>query len=302
MENVNEGDHIVVSIMEHHSNLVPWQQVALKKKAVLDIVELTDDYRLNLDQLKEFLEKSPKIVALNHMSNSLGTINPIKDISRWVHDSGSLLLVDGAQSAPHIPIDMQQLDVDFYTVSSHKMCGPSGLGFLYGKYDLLEQMDPIMYGGDMIREVHARTAKWNNVPFKFETGTPNIADTIAYGTAIDYLSDIGMDNIHAYEQDLTKYFIKRISEDQDVEIIGPNTHEDRGSVFSFTVTDLHPHDVAQLLDQEGVAIRSGHHCTMPLMEYLNLPATSRASIYLYNEKREIDYFMNALKIVKDFFA
>ena len=302
LANIKEGDRIVTSIAEHHSNLVPWQQVAKRKKAHLDIVELTDDYRIDLNQYKEMLEKKPKIVVLQHVSNVLGTIHPLKEMIRLAHDKGAVTLIDGAQAAPHMPIDMQDLNADFYAVSAHKMCGPAGIGFLYGKRKLLDKMEPIMFGGDMISEVHRESAEWNTVPYKFETGTPNIADTIAFGTAIDYLTGIGMDKIHDYEQYLTQYALKRFKEVKDLNIIGPQTDKDRASVFSFTFSDLHPHDVAQLLDQEGIAVRSGNHCAQPLVEYLNLPATTRASLYLYNTIEEIDYFVDSLEKIREFFS
>ena len=302
LTNIKENDNIITTIAEHHSNIVPWQQIAKRKKAHLKIVELTDDYRLNLEQYKEFLESNPKVVVLQHVSNVLGTIHPLKEMTRLAHDVGAIVVADGAQSAPHMPVDIQDLGVDFYAVSAHKMCGPAGIGFLYGKADLLEKMEPVMFGGDMISEVHRETAKWNNVPYKFETGTPNIADTIAFGTAIDYLTEIGMDNIASYEHELTKYALKAFKEVPEMKVIGPQTDKDRASVFSFTFNDLHPHDVAQLLDQEGIAVRSGNHCAQPLVEYLCLAATTRASLYFYNTTSEIDYFVGALEKVKEFFT
>lgn len=303
LANINENDSIITTIAEHHSNIVPWQQVAKRKKANLHILELNDQYRYNLDQYKELLDTNPKIVVLQHVSNVLGTIHPVKEMVKLAHDKGAIVLVDGAQAAPHMPVDMQDLDAEFYAVSAHKMCGPSGIGFLYGKLHILEAMEPIMFGGDMISEVHRQDAKWNSVPFKFETGTPNIADTIAFGEAIDYLTTIGMDKIYTYEHYLTEYGLKRFSEVQDFRIIGPtDTAEGRASVFSFTFGDIHPHDVAQLLDAEGVAVRSGNHCAQPLIEYLNIPATTRASMYLYNTTEEMDYMVEALEKVRKFFV
>lgn len=300
--NIKENDTIVTTIAEHHSNIVPWQQVAKRKGAKLQIVELTDDYRLNLDQYKEFLETNPKVVVLQHCSNVLGTIHPLKEMTRLAHEAGAIVVADGAQSTPHMPVNVQDLGVDFYAVSAHKMCGPAGIGFLYGKADLLEKMEPVMFGGDMISEVHRDSAQWNHVPYKFETGTPNIADTIAFGTAIDYLNTIGMDKIERYEHELTKYALKVFKDIPEMTIIGPQTDKDRASVFSFKFDDLHPHDVAQLLDQEGIAVRSGNHCAQPLVEYLHLPATTRASLYFYNTYAEIDYFVQALEKVKEFFT
>jgi cysteine desulfurase/selenocysteine lyase len=299
---IKKGDHIVTSILEHHSNIVPWQQVVKRTGAVLDIVDITDDYRLNLDELRGYIEdKRPKLVALSHMSNVMGTISPIKDIAKWIHDAGGYILVDGAQSAPHIPIDVQDLDVDFFAASGHKMCAPF-IGFLYGKEELLNQMEPVLYGGDMIKEVHAREAKWNDIPWKFEAGTPSVAETIGMGAAVDYLTNLTMEWVAQHEKDISEYFLKRLSEEQDlVKLIGPNSAENRGSVFSFTMDPLHPHDVAQILDQHGIAVRSGHHCAQPLMECLTLPATTRASFYLYNTKEEVDFLFESLHEVKKVF-
>lgn len=302
LEQVGEGDHVLTTIAEHHSNLVPWQQVVKKKKGVLDIVEVGEDYRLDLDQYKELLDEQPKVVALQHVSNVLGTIHPVKDMIRWAHEAGAVVMLDAAQSAPHLPLDVQDLDADFMAVSSHKMLGPTGIGFLYGKRELLEGMEPVMFGGDMISEVHAREAVWADIPFKFEAGTPNIADTIGFGAALDYLNELGMTNVQKYEDQITHYTLKRLAEVPEVEVIGPATPKDRGAVFSFKFGDLHPHDVAQLLDMEGVAVRSGHHCAQPLVEFLKLPATTRASLYLYNTKEEVDYFINALETVRGFFG
>ena len=300
---LEKGDHVICTIMEHHSNIVPWQQATMRRGAILDVVDITEDYRLNLDQLREFIENHrPKIVAITHMSNVLGTINPIKDIARWVHDAGGLNLVDGAQSAPHMPINVLDLDIDFYAASGHKMCGPTGIGFLYGREELLEQMNPVIFGGDMIKEVHKDSAKWNDIPWKFEAGTPNIADTIGFGAAIDYLTNIGMNWIAQHEKDAISYALKRAYEENLIKVIGPTTNEDRGGVLSFTFDPFHPHDVAQILDQEGIAIRSGHHCAQPLMERLGVQATSRASFYLYTTMEEIDYFFDGLKQVQTIFT
>ena len=301
LANIKENDNIITTIAEHHSNIVPWQQIAKAKNANLKIVELVDDYRLNLDQYKEFLESDPKVVVLQHVSNVLGTIHPLKEMARLAHDVGAIVVADGAQSTPHMPVDVQDLGVDFYAVSAHKMCGPAGIGFLYGKADLLAGMEPVMFGGDMLSEVHRDTANWIYVPYKFETGTPNIADTIAFGTAIDYLNGIGMDKIAKYEHELTQYDLKVFEKVPEFKLIGPKTDKDRASVFSFTFNDLHPHDVAQLLDQEGIAVRSGNHCAQPLVEYLCLAATTRASLYFYNTFEELDYFVGALEKVKEFF-
>ena len=301
---VTKGDHILTTIMEHHSNIVPWQQLAKRTKAHLDIVDITEDYRLNIEQLRGFIEEQPpKIVAVTHMSNVLGSINPVQDIAKWAHDAGAVILVDGAQSAPHMPIDVKRLDLDFYAVSGHKMCAPTGIGFLYGRAELLEAMEPVLFGGDMIREVKARSATWNDIPWKFEAGTPNIADTIGLGVAVDYLGKtIGMKAVENHEKELTTYALKRIEEEGSIEVIGPATPEMRGAVISFKFDPFHPHDIAQILDQQGVAIRSGHHCAQPLIERLGLPATSRASFYLYNTHEEVELFLASLKHVQTIFS
>ena len=300
---VEEGDNVVTTIMEHHSNIVPWQQLVKRKKAKLHVVDITNDYRLNLEELKAKIEETkPKLVAVTHMSNVLGTTNPVKDIAKWTHDNGGIILVDGAQSAPHIPINVQDLDIDFYAASGHKMMAPTGIGFLYGKINLLEAMDPVYFGGDMIKEVHAYSASWNDVPWKFEAGTPNIADTIGLGAAIDYLNKITMEWVADHEKEIISYALKRAEEENIIKVIGPSTAESRGAVLSFAMEPFHPHDIAQILDQEGIAIRSGHHCAQPLMERLKLPATSRASFYIYNTKEEVDYFFESLKKVKEVFS
>lgn len=300
---IKKGDHIITSILEHHSNMVPWQQLVKRTGAVMDIVDITKDYRLNLEELRAYIEDHrPKLVALSHMSNVLGTINPIKDIAKWTHDVGGYILVDGAQSAPHIPIDVQDLNIDFFAASGHKMIAPF-IGFLYGKEELLNQMEPVLYGGDMIKEVHAREAKWNDIPWKFEAGTPSVAETIGLGAAVDYLTKVTMEWVAQHEKEISEYFLKQLSENEGlIKLIGPNTTENRGAVFSFTMEPFHPHDVAQILDQDGIAVRSGHHCAQPLIECLKIPATTRASFYLYNTKEEVDYFFNALHNVKEIFG
>ncbi|HKZ42304.1 MAG TPA: aminotransferase class V-fold PLP-dependent enzyme, partial [Candidatus Hodarchaeales archaeon] len=232
-----------------------------------------------------------------------GSINPVQDIAKWAHDAGAVILVDGAQSAPHMPIDVKRLDLDFYAVSGHKMCAPTGIGFLYGRAELLEAMEPVLFGGDMIREVKARSATWNDIPWKFEAGTPNIADTIGLGVAVDYLGKtIGMKAVENHEKELTTYALKRIEEEGSIEVIGPATPDMRGAVISFKFDPFHPHDIAQILDQQGVAIRSGHHCAQPLIERLGLPATSRASFYLYNTHEEVELFLASLKHVQTIFS
>ena len=294
--NLKEGDEIIVSQMEHHSNLVPWQQLAKLKKLKLNYVKIDKEGNLDLANLKQLLNNKTKIVSLTHVSNVLGTINPIKEISKLVHDNKSLFIVDAAQSISHIKIDVKELDVDFLVFSGHKMYGPTGIGVLYGKKHLLEKMTPFLYGGDMIKEVTFAYTKFNELPWKFEAGTPPIAEAIALGSAVDYLNEIGMENIREYEEELTNYLYKKLSEQKDIKIYGPKK---RSALVSFNISDLHPHDVASILDSEGIAIRAGHMCAMPLVrEVLKEPAVCRASLSFYNTKEEIDLFISALDKVR----
>ena len=298
---VNSGDNIVVSRMEHHSNLVPWQQLCKEKNAELRYLDHDIAGRIDLDQAKKIIDKNTKIIAITHMSNVLGVINPINFIREISKENGTLLVLDGAQSAPHFSVDMKEIDCDFFSFSAHKMLGPTGIGVLYGKEALLEEMDPFYFGGDMISEVTYEGAKWNDLPYKFEAGTPNIADAIATGIGVDYLVDIGMDNITKHEDNITNYALEKMKDLTDYKIIGPLDMKDRGGVISFTHNSVHPHDVGEILDKFGVAIRTGHHCAMPLVRSYEIVAACRASFYLYNTYEEIDIFIDSLKEAESYF-
>ena len=296
---LKKGDEIVISEMEHHSNFVPWQQLAKQRGLKLKFIKITEEGLLEPDSLNQNITKKTKIVSITHVSNVLGTINPIKDIAKIAHENNALMISDGAQSVPHMPVDVKNLDVDFYAFSGHKMLGPTGIGVLYGKRELLEEMQPFLYGGEMIREVRFDDTKFNDLPWKFEAGTMNIAEGIGLSAAIDYLNDIGMDQIQRRDRELADYAIKSLKEIKDLTIYGP---EERGAVVSFNIKGVHAHDVSQILDSEGIAIRAGHHCCMPLMSVLGVPATARASFYLYNIKEEIDKLVTALHKVKKIFG
>jgi cysteine desulfurase/selenocysteine lyase len=295
------GDEILLTEMEHHSNLVPWQRLAAEKSAKVRYIPIDDQGLLRLDLLDELLTDRTRLVALTHMSNVLGTINPVAEITARAHAAGALVLIDGAQSVPHLLVDVQALNCDFLAFSGHKMCGPTGIGVLYGKRRLLEEMDPFLGGGDMIKEVHLNGARWNDLPWKFEAGTPSIAEGIALGAAVDYLCGIGMESIYAHEQELTGYALERVSSIPGVTVYGPPAGH-KGGIVTFTVDGIHPHDLATLLDQVGIAIRAGHHCAMPLHERLGLPASARASFYLYTLPEEIDALVHALYQAKDIFG
>jgi len=288
------GDLIVLTVMEHHSNLVPWQLLAEEKGAKLAHVRITPDGRLDLDHLDELLRREPKLVAFPHVSNSLGTLNDAADITRRAHAAGATVLIDAAQSVPHLPVDVKTLDCDFLAFSGHKMLGPMGAGVLYGKKKLLDAMPPYMGGGSMIRKVELDHSTWADVPAKFEAGTPAVADAIGLGVAIEYLTTLGMDRVHAHERDLTTYALGRLAEIPGLTIHGPTDPAHRGGVVSFTLGDIHPHDVAAILDGENVAVRAGHHCTQPLMRALDLLATTRASFYLYTTEPDVDRLIAAL--------
>lgn len=291
--NLSAGDVIILTEMEHHSNLVPWQMLAAEKNLRLEFIPVGGDYLLDLDTFHELLKLQPKLVAFTHMSNVLGTINPAAEIIRLAHAAGALTLVDGAQSVPHFHVDVQDLDADFMAFSAHKMCGPTGIGILYGKQALLEAMPPFMGGGDMIRKVHLRTFTPNELPYKFEAGTPAIAEAVGFGAAVDYLNSVGMDWIASHEREITAYGLERLSEIPGLKVFGPELQH-KGGVISFTMNGVHPHDVAQILDQEGVAVRAGHHCAMPLHDKFNLPATTRASFYLYSTLEDVDHLAKGL--------
>lgn len=301
--NVGAGDRIVVTEMEHHSNLVPWQHVARVGGAQLKLIAMTSDYELDTSDLDELLTPATKLVALTHMSNVLGTITPVAEVVAAAHRVGALALVDAAQSVPHLPVDVQALDCDFMAFSGHKMLGPTGIGVLYAKDDVLEQMDPFLRGGEMVLEVTYEDATWNQVPLKFEAGTPNIGDAIALGAAVDYLSALGMDSVREHEVALTGYAMERFAELEEVTTFGPSDLTVRGGVVSFYMSEIHPHDIGQVLDQVGIAIRAGHHCAMPLVRSrLNVPATARASFYLYNTEAEIDALIDGLNQVLRYFG
>ncbi|MDZ8237588.1 MAG: cysteine desulfurase [Nostoc sp. ChiQUE01a] len=305
MNNLQPGDEIILSVMEHHSNIVPWQLVAQKTGAVLKFVELTPEETFDLSQFKQLISDKTKLVSVVHISNALGCINPVAEIGAIAHRYGAKFLVDACQSVPHFPTDVQQIDCDWLVASGHKMCAPTGIGFLYGKLELLESMPPFFGGGEMIAEVYLDHSTYAELPHKFEAGTPAIGEAIALGAAIDYLSSIGMDKIHAYEAELTAYLFQQLEQIPQIRIYGPKPNaqgEGRAALATFTAGDVHPNDLSTLLDQEGVAIRSGHHCTQPLHRYLGLPATARASLSFYNTREEIDVFIKALKETLDFFA
>lgn len=299
--NIYEDDEIVISYMEHHSNIVPWQQLAKKTKASLKYIELTADGQLDLKSAAQQITKRTKIVALTHVSNVLGSVNPITELTRMAHAVGAVIVVDGAQAVPHMAVDVQQLDVDFYAFSGHKMLGPTGIGVLYGKRTLLEQMEPVEYGGEMIDFVHEQDSTWTELPWKFEAGTPNIAGAIGLGAAIDYLTKAGVENIHAHEQELAAYLLPKLQNIPGLTLYGPVGAAERTGVVTFNLEGIHPHDLATALDMQGVAVRAGHHCAQPLMQYLQVSSTVRASFYLYNTKADADCLVEALIAAKEFF-
>jgi len=298
--NLKQGDLVILTEMEHHSNLVPWQMLQAERGIELDFITVTEEGLLDLENYKSLLSRRPKLVSFTHMSNVLGTINPAAEIIRLGHEANAIVLVDGAQSAPHLKVDMQALDADFYAFSAHKMCGPTGIGALYGKAALLESMPPFLGGGDMIKEVKLRSFRANSLPHKFEAGTPAIAEAIGFGSAVDYLTKLGMDNIAEHEHQITEYALERLEEIPGVKLFGPSADK-KGGVAAFTLDGIHPHDVAQILDQDGIAVRAGHHCAQPLHEKFGIPATSRASFYLYNTKEEVDLLVNGIYKVKEIF-
>ncbi len=299
---IGRGDVIVLTEMEHHANLVPWQILAQEKDADLEFIPITDDGVLRQDVFEVLLRLKPKLVAFTHVSNMLGTINPVEEMTRRAHEAGALVVIDGAQAVPHMPVDVKAIGCDFYAFSGHKAMGPTGSGVLWGKRELLEAMPPFLGGGDMIREVHLRRSEWNDIPWKFEAGTPDISAAIGLGAAADYLRDLGMDAIRAHEQELVAYALDVLPREvPGIELYGPSA-EQRGGVVSFNMPGVHPHDVAQVLDRFGVAIRAGHHCTMPLHERLDLSATARASFGVFNTTADIDALVAALREVQVLFA
>lgn len=300
--NLRPGDEILLTVMEHHANLVPWQLIAEEKGARLRFIPLTEDFRLDLSGLDGLLNERTKLVAFSQASNVLGTLTPVRRIVDAAHAIGAVTLVDGAQGVPHMPVDVQALGCDFYVFSGHKMCGPTGIGVLWGRRALLESMPPFMGGGEMIRRVELEHSQWNSVPHKFEAGTPAIAEAIGLGAAVDYLSALNMEAVRAHEKALTAYALERLAEVPGLTAFGPTDLEVRGGVVPFVLDDAHPHDVATILDSEAVAVRAGHHCAMPLHKILNVPATSRASFYIYSVPEEVDRLVEALYKVKHIFS
>lgn len=299
--NLKAGDLVILTEMEHHSNLVPWHMLQAERGIELDFIPVTDDGVLDLEAYRTLLARTPKLVSFTHMSNVLGTINPAAAIIGMAHAAGAIVMVDGAQSVPHLTVDVQALDADFYAFSAHKMCGPTGIGVLYGKSVLLDAMPPFLGGGDMIKEVKLRSFRANSLPHKFEAGTPAIAEAVGFGAAVEYLKNIGMERIAAHEHEITEYALDCLEEIPGVKVFGPSADK-KGGVAAFTLEGVHPHDVAQILDQDGIAVRAGHHCAQPLHEKFGIPATSRASFYLYSTKEEVDMLVNGIYKVKKMFG
>jgi cysteine desulfurase / selenocysteine lyase len=305
LNTLKAGDEIILSVMEHHSNLIPWRMIAEKTGAVIRYVELTDEEGFDLEQYKSLLSAKTKLVAVVHISNTLGCINPVAEISRLAHQAGAKVLIDACQSVPHFPIDVRAIDCDWLVASGHKMCAPTGIGFLYGKQEILEAMPPFFGGGEMIGEVYLDRFTTAELPHKFEAGTPAIGEAIALGCAVDYLMGLGMDNIHAYEEELTAYLFKKLEQIPDLRIYGPKPNamgQGRAALASFNVEGIHASDLSTLLDHEGIAIRSGHHCTQPLHRLFNASGSARASLYFYNTREEIDRFAVVLQETIEFFA
>jgi cysteine desulfurase / selenocysteine lyase len=303
--NLTPGDEIILSVMEHHSNLIPWQLLAQRTGAVLKFVELTETQEFDLDHFRSLMSDKTKLVSVVHVSNTLGCINPVEEIVAIAHTHGARVLIDACQSVPHMPINVQAMDCDWLVASGHKMCGPTGIGFLHGKLDLLRSMPPFLGGGEMIADVYLDHSTYADLPHKFEAGTPAIGEAIALGAAVDYLTAIGMDKIHAYEEELTAHLFRRLAEIPELNIYGPHPKSDgsgRAALASFTAGDVHPHDLSTILDQNGVAIRAGHHCTQPLHRILKAQSTARASLYFYNTREEIDVFISSLKEAIEFFG
>ncbi|MBC5638231.1 cysteine desulfurase [Ornithinibacillus sp. BX22] len=297
--NLKPGDEILITPMEHHSNIIPWQQAAKATGATLSYVPLQDDGTVALEDYRQLITDNTKIVAIAHVSNVLGTINPIKEIAKIAHEKGAILVVDGAQGIPHMKVDVQDLDCDFYAFSGHKMLAPTGIGVLYGKRELLEEMEPVEFGGEMIDFVSLQDSTWKELPWKFEGGTPIIGGAIGLATAIDFLEEVGMDNILAHEQKLADYVMDRLRTVEGIKVYGP---EHRAALVTFNLGDVHPHDVATALDSFGIAVRAGHHCAQPLMKWLNVTATARASFYLYNTEEDVEKLVDGLLKTKEFFG
>jgi cysteine desulfurase / selenocysteine lyase len=301
LSNLQRGDEVILSVMEHHSNLIPWQLVAQKTGARLQFVQLTPEEEFDFGHYQSLVNERTKLVSIVHVSNTLGCVNPVKDIIALAHQYDAKVLIDACQSAPHLPLDVQDLDCDWLVASGHKMCAPTGIGFLYGKLNLLRSMPPFLGGGEMIADVFLENATYADLPHKFEAGTPAIAEAIALGAAVDYLTNIGMDKIHAYEAELTTYLFEKLMQIPQVKIYGPKPPKERAALASFTAGEVHPHDLSTMLDQAGIAIRAGHHCTQPLHRFIKAQSTARASLYFYNTKAEIDSFIASLQESIEFF-
>ena len=302
-DNIRAGDEIVVTALEHHSNLVPWQQVAARKDAKVRVLPLADDQTLDMAAADEIIGARTRLLAVSHASNAVGTINPVRELAAKARAVGAAVLVDGAQSVPHMPVDVQDLDCDFLAFSGHKMLGPTGIGGLYVKRDTLERMRPFLTGGEMVLAVSYEDASWNELPMRFEAGTPNIADAIGLGAAVDYLQALGMDNVREHEIALTTYALDAFKElEEELDVYGPKDARKQGGIVSFHHPDVHPHDLGTVLDRRGIAIRTGHHCAMPMVQSLGVPATARASVYLYNTEAEIDMLVDALKEALRYFG
>jgi cysteine desulfurase/selenocysteine lyase len=301
MANIKSGDRIVTTQMEHHANLVPWIELAKKTGAELEYIPIDNNGYLDLSKLKQIISFNTKLVAITQMSNVLGTINQVEEIIETAHERGAVVLIDGAQSVPHLPVDVRALDIDFLAFSAHKMLGPTGIGVLYGKTKFLEAMEPLMFGGEMINTVRYDHADWAELPYKFEAGTPNIADAIAFGTALDYLTKLTMPAVREHEIELVAYALDRFAELPNIKVFGPSNPLDHGGAISFVDPDIHPHDIAQYLDSYGIAVRAGHHCAMPLTKLLGVNATARASFYIYNTKDDVDQLIEALKGMRSYF-
>lgn len=300
-QNLKEGDEIVLTYMEHHANLIPWQQAAKATGAVLKYIDLEADGTITLENVRKQITPNTKIVAMGMASNVMGSINPIKEVTQIAHDNGAIMVVDAAQGAPHLRIDVQDLDCDFLAFSGHKMCAPTGIGVLYGKQAILENMEPVEFGGEMIDFVGLYDATWKELPWKFEGGTPIIAGAVGLGAAIDFLEEIGLDNIAAHEHALAAYAMDQLETIDGLAIYGPRDAQQRCGLVTFNLDDVHPHDVATVLDMNGIAVRAGHHCAQPLMKWLNVTATARASFYVYNDEKDIDQLVAGLRMAKEYF-
>ncbi|MBS5949217.1 MAG: cysteine desulfurase [Clostridium sp.] len=302
MNFINEGDEIVISIAEHHSNLIPWQQVARAKGAILKYMYTNENGELTEEEIKSKITDKTKIVSVTQVSNALGTINPVKEIAEYAHSKGAIVIVDGAQSVPHMKVDVRDINADFLIIAGHKLLAPMGIGVLYGKKNLLEKMPPLMFGGDMVEYVYEQETTFNVLPYKFEAGTQNVEAAVGLSKAIDYLNEIGMENIEKHEKELVSYALDKMNKLEYVKVYGPKEVEKRGGVISFQIEGVHPHDVASIFDTFGVCIRAGNHCAQPLMRYMGINATSRASIYLYNDKEDVDRLVEAIEKTYEMFS